>query len=447
MAHDPAVWATYEATLDWYRDLHDRVPGMSAAFDRSAASFFHAYELYEHAAYLRRRQNSTDPADTTRITAGDLERLEALAAEEQGFKNGNTTVTGPGPADDDGGGERVGAVAGQTMAAKTVALLRESVMAGGATNKLNLALTTVEPLVAFAALAHLTEGAPRHVFGGRVPRPGATMVFELYSVGPASDDGLPEDVEEDLWVRFLYRNGTGDGSRLISYPLFGNGVSEDAVPWHEFVEGMGRIDVDGVVGWCNMCGSGAILFCPSLEADEAASGGGGGGADPRQRGKMGTAGAALLSPVAAGAIGAAVTLAFLGLATALVMVLGGLKIQRRDGFLGGKDQHHWGRRRSGGGGGGVFGGFRGAEKMASDADVGYAKGGARHERTGSWELRGGGGGKTAGGGEGVVTPPVGVAISDEGKGGGGRVASSSRSVVDDDAISVFGLSPVKPREF
>jgi hypothetical protein len=76
--------------------------------------------------------------------------------------------------------------------------------------------------------------------------------------------------------------------------------------------------------------------------------------------------------------------------------------------------------------------------MASDNDLSYAKGGVRHERTGSWELRNGAK-KSAEDGGAVATGDAGVVVDK------GRASSRARSV-DDDAISVMGATPVEPRQ-
>jgi len=82
-----------------------------------------------------------------------------------------------------------------------------------------------------------------------------------------------------------------------------------------------------------------------------------------------------VSPQVAGVIGAAVTIGVIVLAIAAAVLFGGLRV------------HRSGDKRITS----SFGGFKGAEKLASDTDLTIAKGGAgpsivRHERVGSWEL-------------------------------------------------------------
>ena len=93
-------------------------------------------------------------------------------------------------------------------------------------------------------------------------------------------------------------------------------------------------------------------------------------------------------------------------------------------------------------------GFKGAEKMASDTDVTYAKSGTRQERIGSWELRGGGDdGPTA-----VTAAAASPAAADVEEGDTSGAAPTKVTShfglerIDDDAMSDVGHKPVEPRE-
>jgi hypothetical protein len=149
----------------------------------------------------------------------------------------------------------------------------------------------------------------------------------------------------------------------------------------DFTNSMSSISVDSIADWCTICGSYSI-FCPAFDDDINSSGGG-----------RSTSHHSGLSPAVSGVIGAVVALFVAGLAFAALFLLAGCRVHRVPR----------GRRSE-------LGGFKGAEKLASDRDLTLPKGGAGatvvqetpgtgaaaaavgapirgHERVGSWELR------------------------------------------------------------
>lgn len=154
----------------------------------------------------------------------------------------------------------------------------------------------------------------------------------------------------------------------------------------DFTSSLSLFSVGSIADWCNTCDSYSI-FCPAF-ADGLANSGSG-----SSRHRNNSSG---LSPAVAGVIGAIVALVVAALLFALLCLLAGFRVHRvRRG------------RRS------ELGGFKGAEKLASDQDLTLPKGGAGatvvpsssaesptvagappaaagvrgHERVGSWELR------------------------------------------------------------
>lgn len=212
------------------------------------------------------------------------------------------------------------------------------------------------------------------------------MVFELYSYTTdiSSDQQIPNPA--DLFVRFLFRNGTDGGSSLDPYPLFGRTSTSD-MSWYDFLEAMDDFSIDDVSEWCEVCET-MNLFCAALSSNmnyNPATG-------SISTGSSGTSKSAI-SPIVGGVIGAAVTLAIAILAFA-VLGFCGFRVRKNSR---GENQNAGVESGKGGGissvfptMGGKFGGFKGAEKLASDTDL-RLKGGAgatvvRHERVGSWEL-------------------------------------------------------------
>lgn len=149
-----------------------------------------------------------------------------------------------------------------------------------------------------------------------IPDYASTMTFELFTAADAS--AFP--AVEDLQVRFLFHNGTMDeNSTLNAYPLFGQSSTE--LSWTEFQREMNRFAVGGQQQWCQACGNNKGV-CASVTASSSSSGAGAAGSDSGSRGGI--------SKVAAGIIGAMVTLAVvLGLQAAVMLVVG-LRVVRKN---------------------------------------------------------------------------------------------------------------------
>jgi hypothetical protein len=143
----------------------------------------------------------------------------------------------------------------------------------------------------------------------------------------------------------------------------------------EFVSGMETIWMPSVQDWCDVCSSFSV-FCPAFVGD-----GGGSSSNPTYGAEPPSHHG--ISPAVAGVIGAVVTLVVVGILAAVLALLGGLRVYRMK-TKGRSD----------------LGGFKGGEKLASDADLTAAKAkvggivtgissapaGRLHERVGSWEL-------------------------------------------------------------
>lgn len=371
------------------------------AFPQTMANFANAFLLYDYALY--RYNHDSEIRDA--VAPSELALMASFASTEQRSKNADLSVSGTTE------GDMIRAVAGRTMASKTLALFRENMRQGGAIRKLNLAFTTIETFVSFFALSGLIAGDRAADFKP-LPEQGGMMVFELFSIG-GNSTAYPST--DELWVRFLYRNGTDPTDKLQDFALWG--AKETKMPYKSFASAIQAVGINTIADWCQTCNS-ATLFCSGMK--------------PTGKGSRDPLASSGISPAVGGVIGAVVTIAVLGLGLLAAILLGGFRF-RRDGES---------RRSS------FFGGFKGAEKMTSDADVAYARGGARHERTGSWELRNGGkpGGSVR---EQAIIPterPIST-LSTSGLTIQPRNLTHPFKGVDDDAMSELGHQPVKPREF
>lgn len=345
-----------EETRDFYRSLQ---PGLlNGVFSNSSVNYLNAYLIFDYLNYGSIHNISFED----NLSFEDFTRAKILADNWSWAMHGNTSASGRTP------GDQIRAIAGRTVANRIVQSLYANINTAGTFGKMTFLFGGFEPMVSFAALSGLASEQNPQFFG--IPEYGSSMVFELFS----SEEGEPESYPSpaNLKVRFYFQNGTDDSSKLVAYPLFGNGPSGISMTLSDFVANMQEFMILSVGDWCETCSSYSI-FCPAFNFVE----GGNGNAPARGGARRG------LNPVVAGIVGAIAALAVLGLLVAVAVLFGGLRLYRQKT-----------KKRS------ELNGFKGGEKLASDQDLTIPKGGAGasvdaaattssrgHERVGSWELR------------------------------------------------------------
>lgn len=347
-------------TSSFYNNLSSTVfAGLSPAI----VNYYNAYELYEYALYQYNHNSSASQA----LDVGTLSRLQNLASQQQ-FETNTPNSEGT-----------IAAIAGNTFAAKVLQQFNQIVASSGVSDKMTLLFGSYEPFLSFFALSNLSVGPSASKFNS-LPVHGSVMVFELFSYtgeGNSFNASATFPTTDDLWVRFLFRNGTSDTEELISYPLFGRGNSQVDMTWDDFVTGMGDFSLNEVSDWCTSCQS-INLFCEAIwtDIDNGTSSSTNGNSHEKK-----------LSPVIGGVIGATVTIG-LFIICAIVLILFGFRLDYHEKRAKGVDGSEGGigvLKRNG-----SAGGFKGAEKLASDTDLRLKSGAGativRHERVGSWEL-------------------------------------------------------------
>jgi hypothetical protein len=343
-----SFYTTADASKSLYQKLIPIV--FQNILPNSLVNYYNAFTLWEYANY-QYIHNSTVYKS---MAASDLQQLRDLASQHEFSINGNLTAFGLQP------GDMIRAIAGRTYAGHVHSLLGLNMGSHATAQKMSLMFGRYPVFLSFFALSGLSQHSDNFK---AIPEPGSVMVFELFS-NTANATSFPNT--NDLWVRFLFRNGTGSSSPLIAYPLFGRGNSAVDMTWSEFQAGMDSIAVSDLGTWCESCASNAI-YCPQFESNIS-------GGSTSGSGNGSSGGSSGLSPVVAGVVGAVVTIAVLMLLAAAAFVCFGLRFHRNSS-----------KRQS------TLGGFKGAEKLASDTDLTIAKNNAgasvvRHERVGSWEL-------------------------------------------------------------
>jgi Histidine phosphatase superfamily (branch 2) len=350
----------YEGLLESNKDFYLRLQPalLDGIFANNSVNYLNAYLIFDYLNYGS-IHNSSFHDD---LSFDDFTKAKILADNWIWATSGNTSASGLTD------GDQIRAIAGRTLANRIVQALYSNINTSGAYDKITLLFGGLEPIVSFAALSGLASEQNPQFYG--IPEYGSSMVFELFSLNENDTAIYPSPA--DLNVRFSFQNGTGETSELVAYPLFGNGPSGTSMPLSNFVTAMQEFMILSPAGWCRTCASYSI-FCPAFQGDGDNAGNGSGRSEP-QKG---------LKPVVAGVVGAAVTVAVIGLILAALALFGGVRLyrQRRN-------------KRS------ELNGFKGGEKLASDQDLSIPKGGAGasvaaaagaapargHERVGSWEL-------------------------------------------------------------
>jgi hypothetical protein len=350
-------------TLDFYRSQADT---FFSGIPIDLLNYGNAIDLYEYALYQYNRNSSIYNSSSSPMILNTIYERASEQAQNLSTPSAYSNIQ---------------VIAGQTLASYLLQQFNAVITSKGAFDKLTLLFGSFEPMLAFFYLSSLSTSDLTSKHFSVLPEHGSVMAFELFSYvtnTTAQSGEIPFPSADELYVRFLFRSGTDATDPLISYPLFNRGNSEIDMRYDDFVLEIAKFSLTGVVEWCNACGS-VNLFCAALLSNE--SGAGNNPAVGSSKGGMGA--------VVAGVIGAFVTL------LAILLICGVLALFGfRIGYHGrGKKRGAEGvavlRRGSSHAGSGRNGGFKGAEKLASDTDLTMVKGGGgmvRHERVGSWEL-------------------------------------------------------------
>ncbi|KHN98321.1 Histidine phosphatase superfamily, clade-2 [Metarhizium album ARSEF 1941] len=361
---------------------------MQGSLPASQATYLNAEEIYHFVdfnyAYNETVHNSLqDPNGTLSVLQNNAFSLEKTKTSYSD-KNTNTSDAA----------NVLYSIAGRTLADKVTDQFSTFLATSGTRGKLTLMFGSFQTLMAFFSLAGLIDdqSAAADAFS-QLPRPGSAIAFELVGDTNSSDDF------DGLQVRFSYKPSADAEDKFSTHPLFGSkhGGAGAYMPYTSFFSNMSEISKTPRQ-WCKICSPGSTAtFCLNSTLS-----------DGQESGSSSSA----ISPAVAGILGAVLTAVLIACVAAGFAALGGWRFSRRKGGPGGP-----------GPAGSAVGGFRGKDKMASDADMTVSNAGRNQERVGSWEL---GDGRTGGA---VVT---------------GKFAQRTRAM-DEDGISITG-APVKARE-
>ncbi|KAM0284533.1 hypothetical protein ACHAQH_001899 [Verticillium albo-atrum] len=400
------------STLETYQKIFSEPP-LDGAFNDDYPAFWNAYDVYDYVRY-QSNHNSTvhRQLEDSAISEPTLDFLERNAFQQQLALNADSSLSGASTDD------RIRSIAGQTLAQGILDALGSVVSSRGQTDKLTLMFTSFHPFIAFWSLSRLltTTTDPSSPYAS-LPTPGFSMSFELIGDQPDQPGQFPSD--DNLKVRFVVRRDTNSSTDFTAENLFGTPRIEYILTLDYFQTQMDKIAID-VGTWCTLCAS-PQLFCEARRAlaEDGSSGSSSGSNKDGSRSLSST-------PVVVAILGAAVMLCIFALVAAIAAFFFGVRLYRPN-----------------------KGSFRGAEKRAEDPDVAISRGGARHERVGSWELRDGRN-VTANDAHFRDSRFSGAGLVFDKEVGKETGKTSERETMDDDGVSVMSTDitaqPVKPRE-
>merc|ERR1711881_707303 len=356
---------TEAAVRTTYQSLGHAV--LNGVLPQNQWSYSNAYMIYDYISYIYRHNSTAYQTLTGPGYQGSYDKLYTLASQKQWEIYGDKSVSGLVL------GDQIRTIGGQTLAARIAGLLFNNIGTSGASTKFNLAVGEYDVMMSLFSLLNLPNINENFK---SIPPYASAFAFELFSYeNDTSISAYPDP--DSLWVRFLYINGSlsddNPSPSIQAYPIFSRGPSETDMRWNDFFSLMTDIGLENVADWCVLCNANSI-FCPALTG-EGTNGGSGSVLTGRSGG---------MAPAIAGVIGAVVTLAVIGLLLLLAMLVGGVRFHRNN-----KSKKH------------DLGGFKGGNKLASDADLHIPKNAAPigvtanevaeepkrgHERVGSWEM-------------------------------------------------------------
>lgn len=370
---------------------------MAGTINLQAANFWNAYVLFDYVNYMYSHNETVyKNLKNSNITLG---RMEGYATDLERARH--TNANGNGNSDPH---NILYTISGRTLAERVAQQFLSNVQWKASREKLTLMFGSFEPIVSFLSVSGLL--IPRAITAGPfhpIPKPGAAMVFELYGEDSTSPDEQPS--EDDLRVRFYYRETADLDEKFVPYGIFDSADDGTGMPYNDFVRAMQQVG-KSPYEWCDICGPTPAPWCANRGLSDSSSGSGSSNG---------------IDAAIAGIIGAVVMLGIIFIALVVLFALGNYRLTRQP--KPNNDDNPEAVMSP-------TGGFKGPEKKDGDADVTVTRAGVHHERVGSWELK-----------EGTTLPTfAGVGIVDK------DLPRESRPSLDDDGISVMGATPVKPHE-
>ncbi|KAF2157597.1 phosphoglycerate mutase-like protein [Myriangium duriaei CBS 260.36] len=288
---DPSFNATVNSTASFYAQFDDVLGPIMGV---SNISYKNAYTVFD----LLNVESIHNETVASKVSADQLSQARTLADMHEFNLVYNAT-------------QNMRSIGGQTLAAQILSQMNQTVFSKAVAQKFTLMAGSYDTFQAFFGLTNLTA-ASVDFYG--LPGYAASMAFEMFST--ADNATFPANPNDDLRVRFLFRNGSDASNNLTTFPLFG--TQDMDISYGQFVSQLGARAVKTLPSWCSMCGS-TMAFCAAANATQSSSSNGGqaGAGSTSSSSSSGSK----LSNAAAGGIGAAVTLAVVGVIAGLAFLM------------------------------------------------------------------------------------------------------------------------------
>ncbi|KAL4987681.1 hypothetical protein BDW68DRAFT_197225 [Aspergillus falconensis] len=215
-------WQTYEESAVFYNRLH--ALSLSSHFDTMASSYANATIISEFLDY----QVVHNESILHSLGAEDIKRARWYAGRYVFATNGNMSASGTTV---DGS---IRTIAGQGLVSSVLNAFETTIQDRGANGKMTLQFGNYQTAVSFISLLQLATTNPN--FSSSLPRPGSSLILELFSLESESYPTYPDPAQ--LYAEF------------VPYPLFGHGPSNTAIPFIEFQAAMQRMALGSTEDWC-----------------------------------------------------------------------------------------------------------------------------------------------------------------------------------------------------
>jgi hypothetical protein len=265
-------------------------PLLTGIFPQSAIGYQSAFGIFDYlnVGYVHNKTIFSN------ITSEDLFQLRTLADNQElalvyNASSPNTSI------------------GGKTLSGAILTALNSTATGTNTKLKVSYYAASYSVFQAFWGISGLLQASPD--FYG-LPEYASTMSFELRR--PVNSNGL-----NDLFVRYGFRNGSLPSAELVTFPMFGRSAVDADMPWNIFMEAMSKQSITSQKDWCNACVSSNLTFCAAYTSKSSGSAG---------TNSIDDSGSCpSVSPVAAGFIGAGVTIAVI----AVIELVGALMWFRR----------------------------------------------------------------------------------------------------------------------
>ncbi|KAG9248313.1 histidine acid phosphatase-like protein [Calycina marina] len=293
--------AEYLKTLNSTASFYNSVaPVVNNTFTSAYTTFKNAYSVYDliHVSSI----HNTTLQDSAVLTNETLSQLLTLANQHEFGLAYNSSET-------------IRAIAGSTLAAQILQQLNVTVT-GESAVPVGIQFGAYSSFLSFFGLAQLPEVSDD--FTG-VAGYASSMTFELTTNATVSNTSYP--TADQINVSFLFTNSSAAINPPVAYPLFGQ--SETSLPWTTFVTEMNKFAIGTQTQWCNACGNSTGVCATTADASSSNSSLSSASASSSSSGGG-------MSRTVAGVIGAFVTLVVILGLEALVLLVGGLRIAKKN---------------------------------------------------------------------------------------------------------------------